>query len=226
MTSDRRCGVRWRGKRTVVVYQSVNQSHQLSPVEKRHLTKRDVTNFSLSTLQAFLSLQLQWRVIPEEHLRRILDCSPSRIYEFLQENLSKDPVRFIREDCAKDDRNAIVRGFDVDSLLVPVVNCPYLASFSDTLRCSLARKVACLLLQSGVFVKCLFEWRSHGVAFQQADSPDQVVLLFLRGWQVFKINLNAEVIALLRLDDVWAIFALEHGLGAVCYELGEALHGN
>jgi hypothetical protein len=119
-----------------------------------------------------------------------------------------------------------MRSLDVDGLLVPVVNRPYFASFPNALRRSLACEVARLLLQLSVLIESLLKRRSHGIAFQQADSSDQVILLVLCGWKVLKINLDAEIVALLWLDDVRAIFAFEHSLGAVCHQFGEAFYGD
>jgi len=188
--------------------------------------KCDVSDLSLPTLQSLLSLQLQGWVVPEKHLWRILNGSPSRIDKLLQEHLSKDSVRLIREDCTEDYRHAIMRRLDVDGLLVSVVNRSYLASFLNSLGCSLACKVACLLLQCSVLIEGLLEGCCHCIAFQQADSSDQVVLLFLCRWEVLEIHLNAEVVALLGLDNVGTIFALEDGLGAVCYKFGVALYSD
>lgn len=198
----------------------------MSREERQCPTKCDVSDLSLPTLQSLLSLQLQRWIIPEQHLRRILYGSPSRIDKLLQEHLSKDSIRLIREDCAEDHRHTIMRSLNVNGLLIPVVDCSHLASFLNTLWCSLACEMACLLLECSILVKGLLEGCCHCIAFQQADSSDQVVLLFLCRWEVLKINLNAEIVALLWLDNVGAIFALQHGLSAVGYQLREALYGD
>lgn len=187
-------------------------------------TESNVTDVASAGFDAGLSFELKRRVVAEEHLGCVLDGSASCVDEFLQEHFAVDTVCFFAEHCAEDDCHAIVRSLNVDGLLVTVVDGPYTAALSHTLWCRFGSVLARLLLERSELVKGLLERRSHGVALEQADAPHQVILLLLALGQVLKINLHAEVVALLGSDDVGAIFALQDLFGAVLDQLAVAFY--
>ena len=189
----------------------------------RH-TKSNVTDIASASLDTRLSLKLKRRVVAEQHLGCVLDCSASCVDEFLKENLSVHAVCFFSEDSAEDDRDTIVRSLDVDSLLVAVVDSPHAAALPYTLRRGLRSVLAGLLVQSGVLVKRLLEGRGHGVALEQADAPHQIVLLLLGFGQVLEVYLHAEVVALFGSDDVGPVLALQDLVGAVLDQLAVAFY--
>lgn len=160
----------------------------------------------------------------EEHLGCVLDCPASCVDEFLQEDFAVYAVCLLFEDCAEDDGHAVVRSLDVDSLLVAVVDSSHTAALSYTLRCGLGCVLGSLLVQSSVLVECLLEGRSHGVALEQADLPHQLILLLLALGQVLKVDLHAEVVALLRCNNVGAVLALQDLFGAVLDQLAVAFY--
>jgi hypothetical protein len=188
------------------------------------LTESNISNIASARLDTRLSFQLERRVVAEQHLGSVLDRSASRVDEFLQKHFAVDAVCFFSEDSAENDRHAIVRGLDVDSLLVAVVNSPHAAALPHTLRRRLGSILAGLLVQSGVLVKRLLKGRGHGVALEQADAPDQIVLLLLGFRQVLEVYLHTEVVALLRGDDVGAVLALQDLVGAVLDQLFVAFY--
>jgi hypothetical protein len=188
------------------------------------LTESNISNIASARLDTRLSFQLERRVVAEQHLGSVLDRSASRVDEFLQKHFAVDAVCFFSEDSAENDRHAIVRGLDVDSLLVAVVNSPHAAALPHTLRRRLGSILAGLLVQGGVLVKRLLKGRGHGVALEQADAPDQIVLLLLGFGQVLEVYLHAEVVALLRGDDVGAVLALQDLVGAVLDQLFVAFY--
>lgn len=189
----------------------------------RH-TKSDVADIASASLDARLSLKLKRRVVTEEHLRSVLNCSTACIDEFLEENFAVHAVCLFPEDCAEDDCHAIVRCLDVDSLLVAVVNGSHAAALTHTLWRRLRSILARFLVKSSIFVKGLLEGRSHGVALEQADASYQVILLFLALGKVLKVDLNTEVVALLRSDDVGTVFTLQDLLGAVLDQFAVAFY--
>lgn len=58
----------------------------------------------------------------EENLWGILDSSTTGVDEFLKEDLAKDAVRLLAEDCAEDDSDTVVTGLDINGLFLAVVN--------------------------------------------------------------------------------------------------------
>lgn len=188
------------------------------------LTECYVSNIASAGLDARLSFQLERRVVAEQHLGGVLDRSASCVDELLQEDFAVHAVCLFPEDSAEDDRDTIVRSLDVDSLLVAVVDSPHTAALPHTLRRGLRSILAGLLVQSGVLVKRLLEGRGHGVALEQADAPHQIVLLLLGFGQVLEVDLHAEIVALLRSDDVRAVLALQDLVGAVLDQLAVAFY--
>jgi hypothetical protein len=188
------------------------------------LTESNISNIASTRLDARLSFQLKRRVVAEQHLGSVLDRSASCVDEFLQEHFAVHAVCLFSENGAENDRHAIVRGLDVDSLLVAVVNGPHAAALPHTLRRRLGSILAGLLVQGGVLVKRLLKGRGHGVALEQADAPDQIILLLLGFGQVLEVYLHAEVVALLRGDDVGAVLALQDLVGAVLDQLFVAFY--
>jgi hypothetical protein len=157
-------------------------------------------------------------------LGSVLDRPASRVDEFLQEHLAVHAVRLLPENSAENDRHAIVRGLDVNRLLVAVVDGPHAAALPHTLRRRLGSVLAGLLVQGGVLVKRLLKGRGHGVALEQADAPHQIILVLLGFRQVLEVYLHAEVVALLRGDDVGAVLALQDVVGAVLDQLFVAFY--
>jgi hypothetical protein len=193
-------------------------------IESGQLTECDISNIAPARLDARLSLELKRRVVAEQHLRSVLDRPASRVDEFLQEHLAVHAVRLLPENSAENDRHAIVRGLDVNRLLVAVVDGPHAAALPHTLRRRLGSVLAGLLVQGGVLVKRLLKGRGHGVALEQADAPHQIVLVLLAFRQVLEVYLHAEVVALLRGDDVGAVLALQDVVGAVLDQLFVAFY--
>jgi hypothetical protein len=188
------------------------------------LTECYVSDIASAGLDARLSFQLERRVVAEQHLRGVLDRSASCVDEFLKEDLAVHAVRLFSEDSAEDDCDTIVRGLDVNGLLVAVVDGPYAAALPHTLRRRLRGVLAGLLVQGGILVKRLLKGRGHGVALEQADAPHQIVLLLLALRQVLEVYFDAEVVALLRGDDVRAVLALQDLVGAVLDQLAVAFY--
>lgn len=187
-------------------------------------TESDVADIAPAGLDARLSFELERRVVAEEHLGSVLDCATSGVNEFLQENFAVHAVCLLFKDCAEDDGHAVVRGLDVDSLLVAVVDSSHTATLSYTLRCGLGCVLGSLLVQSSILVKCLLKRCGHGVALEQADLPHQLILLLLALGQVLKVDLHAEVVALLGRNNVGAVLALQNLLGAVLDQLAVAFY--
>ena len=188
------------------------------------LTECYVSNIASAGLDARLSFQLERRVVAEQHLRGVLDRSASCVDELLQEDFAVHAVCLFPENSAEDDRDTIVRSLDVDSLLVAVVNGSHAAALTHTLWRRLRSILARFLVKSSIFVKGLLEGRSHGVALEQADASYQVILLFLALGKVLKVDLNTEVVALLRSDDVGTVFTLQDLLGAVLDQFAVAFY--
>ena len=191
---------------------------------KLFFTECDVSNIASARLDARLSFQLKRRVVAEQHLRGVLDRSASCVDEFLQKHFAVHAVCLFSEDGAEDDCHAVVRGLDVNSLLVAVVDGPHAAALPHTLRRRLRSILAGLLVQSGVLVKGLLEGCGHGIALEQADAPDQIIFLLLGFGQVLEVYLHAEVIALLGSDNVRAVLALQDLVGAVLDQLFVAFY--
>lgn len=100
------------------------------------LTKCDVSDFaSAGILYTWYALQFQRRISSEEHLRRILNSTSSRIHELLDEDLSKHSVRLLSENSAKDDSDSVMTGLDVDGFLLAIMDGHDLSTFLDTLWC-------------------------------------------------------------------------------------------
>lgn len=115
-------------------------------------TKSHISNLSISCSRyPGNSLQLERRVVPKQHLRRILDSSSPCVDEFLDEDLAEYPVGFLAEDGAEDDGHSVVARLDVDGLLVAVVNGHDVSAFSDALWCLFARVLGGSLFQLVVF---------------------------------------------------------------------------
>jgi hypothetical protein len=102
--------------------------------------------------------------VTEENLWGVLNSSTTGVDEFLKENLAKDAVRLLAEDCAEDDGDTVVTGFNVDGLLFAVVDGSDLATLKDTLGSRFRSVLGGLVVQSLVLVKGLLEGSSHGVA--------------------------------------------------------------
>ena len=98
------------------------------------------------------------------------------------------------------------------------------AALPYTLRRGLGRVLARFFVQGGVLVKGLLEGRGHGVALEQADAPDQIILLLLAFGQGLQVDLHAEVVALFRSNDVRAVLALQDLFGAVLDQLAVAFY--
>lgn len=131
-------------------------------------TKRHVAHFSICSIrQPLYTLQLEWRLIPEQHLRSILYSPPPRIDEFLQEHLPEHTIRLFSEDSTEDDRNPVMARFNVDSLLISVVDRHHFSTLSYTFRRRLARKSRSILLPVGEIIESSFERCSHGIAFEE-----------------------------------------------------------
>jgi len=171
-------------------------------------TESNVSHFALAGLQIRLSLEFERGIIAKEHLRRVLNRSPPGVDELLQEDFAKDSIRFFSEDGGEDDRDPVVRGFDINRLFVPVMDRAHLASFAYTLRRRLRCVALRLLLQIRKLLEGLLERCGHGVSLQQTHALDQVLPLLWRFGQVLEIDLHAEVVAGLRLHDVRTVFAL------------------
>lgn len=189
----------------------------------RH-TKSDVADIASAGLDARLSLKLKRRVVAEEHLRCVLNCSAACVDEFLEEHFTVHAICLFPEDCAEDDCHAIVRCLDVDSLLVAVVNSSHSSALTHTLWRGLRSILARFLVERSIFVKGLLEGCGHGVALEQADASYQVILLLLALGEVLKVHLNTEVVALLGSDDVGTVFTLQDLLGAVLDQFAVAFY--
>jgi hypothetical protein len=234
MTSSRRCFVRWRGKRTVVV--SLEQDRQLHGP-----TKSDVANLAIGGLaDAREALQFEGWLVAEQNLWRVLDGSPSGIDELLQEDLSEYPVCFFPEDGREDDCDSIVASLDVYRFLLAVVYGTCLSTLGDTLRRRFGRVLGSLFLKLVELVEGLLEGCSHGVALEEGYAPDQIVLALCSSsalppakhaigrtlvlGQTLQIYLHREVVARLWADNVGPILALQHRLRAVLHQLLVALY--
>lgn len=148
-------------------------------MERETLTKSNVSDLAGSGISDTRdSLELQRGVIPEKHLGSVLDSSPTGVDEFLDKDLAKDTIGFLAEDGAEDNRDTVVTGLDVDSLLLAVVDSHNLAALADTLRGFLGCVLGCLLLQLVVLLVSCLERCSHGVALQQRHLHDQRIFLF------------------------------------------------
>lgn len=168
-------------------------------------------------------MQFQRRVVAEHDLGRILNRPPPRIHELLQEDLAEDAVRLLAEDGGEDDGDAVVRGLDVDGLFLPIMDRAHHPALLDALRCGFGGVAAHLLGEGRVLGEGLLEGGGHGVPLQQGDALDQVLLLLLRGRQLFEVHEDAEVVALLGRRDERAILPLQDLLRAILQELVEAL---
>ena len=78
----------------------------------------------------------------------------------LEEQFAKNPIRFVLEYGGKDDRNAIMRGLNVDRLLVPIM---------DLHQLPLLVRVRELLLR----VESKLKWRCDGIALEQRHGHDK-----------------------------------------------------
>jgi hypothetical protein len=100
----------------------------------REQDESDIANISgARRRQTSHTLQLQRRVVTEENLGSVLNGSATGIDELLQEDLAKDTIRLLAEDCAEDDGDTVVTGLDVDGLFLTVVNGSDLATLKNTL---------------------------------------------------------------------------------------------
>jgi hypothetical protein len=72
---------------------------------------------------------LKWRVsVRVADLGRVLDArQPAGVDELLQEDPTKDAVDLLTEARAEDDGDAVVRGLDVDGLVLAIVDLHQLA---------------------------------------------------------------------------------------------------
>lgn len=142
----------------------------------RMLTKGNIADLALGAgLDARNSLQLQRRVVSEQHLRCILNSSPSGIDELLDEHLAKDTIRLLPENGAKDDSHTIVAGLDIDGFFLTIVDRHDIAALSYTLRCFLRGVLGCLFLEFVVFLVGGLERGGHGIALQERDLLDQLI---------------------------------------------------
>ena len=105
------------------------------------LTESDVADIvGAGGIDAGDALQLERRVVPEEHLGRVLDGSPPGVDELLEEHLPEDAIRLFAEDGGEDDGDAVVARLDVDGLLLAVVDSSDLAALLHTL----GRRLGCV----------------------------------------------------------------------------------
>lgn len=140
------------------------------------LTKGNIADLALGAgLDARNSLQLQRRVVSEQHLWCILDSSSSGIDELLNEHLAKDTIRLLPENGAKDDSHTIVAGLDIDGFFFTIVNRHDIAALSYTLWCFLRGVLGCLFLEFVVFLVGGLERGGHGIALQEGDLLDQLI---------------------------------------------------
>jgi hypothetical protein len=124
-------------------------------------------------------LQFKGSIVPEQHLRSVLDGSPSSINKLLNKHLSKYSVCFFAEDRAEDDGNSVVTGFYVDGFLLSVVDRLNFSSLSNSLGSIFGRELGSFLLQCIVLLIGLLEWGGHGVAFQESELESQLVTFLL-----------------------------------------------
>ena len=88
--------------------------------------------------------------------------------EDLQEDFSKDAVCLLPEHCGEDDGNSVVRGLDIDSFLVAIMN-------GHQIPLTRSRRIKFLLL-----FECLLEGRSQCISLQECNGMDESVpLLFI-----------------------------------------------
>lgn len=188
-------------------------------------TKSDIADLVLGTLlEARHALQLQGRVVPEEHLGSVLQGQDATtgVDKLLQEHLAENAIGLFAEDGAEDDGDAIGSGLDINGLLFAVVDGHDLASFLDPLGGRLGGVSRCFLGQFGELVEGPLKGGGHGVPLHQGQLHDEFVAGFLLSRKVLQVDQHRKVITGLRSHDVRTIFALQHLLGAVLHELTEA----
>lgn len=117
-----------------------------------------------------------------------------------------------------------MRSLDIDSLFLTIVNRTDHTALFHTLRCGFRGVATHLLGERSILSECLLEGCGHGVSFHQRYPLDQVIFLFLALWQFFEIYEYAEIVSLLRCRDEGAVFSFQDFLGAILYELVEALY--
>lgn len=145
-------------------------------------TKRDVSNFALSTswcsTHCLFHLRqppnLQWWLpVREQNLWCILQCgSFPRIDEFPQKYLPKNMINLFPKHCTENDGDAVVGWGNVNCFFLAVVDCCKVAScgwrgcmgpFEGGGRLSVEFVVGC---------ERFFEGGSKGVSFDQCDVSD------------------------------------------------------
>lgn len=141
------------------------------------------------------TLQLQRRVVTEENLWGVLNSSTTGIDKLLQEDLAKDSIRLLAEDCAEDDGDTVVTGLDIDGLFLAIVDGSDLATLKDTLGGRFGGVLGGLFVQSLVLVKGLLEGSGHGIALEQTKAGDEVGAGFLVGGEVLEIDFYREVVS-------------------------------
>lgn len=175
-----------------------------------------------------------------------MNGASSRVNEFLDEDLSKYPIRLFSENGAENDGDSVVAGFDIDSFLFTVVDGHDVSTLSDTLRRFLGRILGSGLFELVVFFVGMLEGCSHSVALQQGDLLDEIIprlytnLLVptvrlrssiqhtLVSRKVLEVDQDGEIIAWLRRNYIFAILSVKHLFSAILYEISIAfdLNGN
>ena len=101
------------------------------------ITESDVAGLALAAIfQARDTGQFKRRVVSEKDLRGILQSqgAASGVDKLLEEYLAEDTICLFTEDCAEDHCDSVMAGFDVDSFLLPIVDCHNFSALLNTLR--------------------------------------------------------------------------------------------
>lgn len=84
-----------------IISKRLNVTNNLALPLRRQMSRKQhkchISHLAFALWQPLLALYLQRRIIPEQHLWRILDRPASCIHEFLQEYFAEDAVGFVSE---------------------------------------------------------------------------------------------------------------------------------
>lgn len=128
-------------------------------------TESNVTNLASSiVLDTWYALELERGICAVQHLWSVLNSSSSCVDEFLNEDLSENPVCLFAEDGTEDDSHSIMTGLDVNSLLLSVLDDHDVPSLLDSLWRIFGCELRGLFCQSVVLIEGILEWCSHCVS--------------------------------------------------------------
>lgn len=142
------------------------------------LTESNISNFTRTRcFDPWNALELQRGIISKQNLRRVLNGSPASIDKLLDEHLAVNPIGLLAEHCAENDGDSIVAGFDIDSLLLAIMNSLHFSTLAHTLRSIFRAKLRSLFFQLVVLLVCLLERCSHRIALEECELEGKGVTL-------------------------------------------------